>query len=72
MSRTIDLLIQAQAHAEASPMPTTLRLWRDGVAVEMWRNGRRVEKRLRWIEIETANTNAIMAKIDACASELSQ
>lgn len=64
-------LIQAEAHAEANPMPTALRLWRGGVAVEMWDGDRRVEKRVTWTDIESAHVNPINLAIDACARELS-
>lgn len=67
---TVNRLIQAQAHAEADPRPTTLRLWRDGIEVEMWEGGRRIAKRITWTEIETAHVNPITMTIDKCASEM--
>jgi hypothetical protein len=70
-SQTVNRLIQAQAHAEADPRPTTLKLWRDGIAVEMWENGRRIERRVSWTEIETMHINPIIAAIDVCSREMS-
>lgn len=70
MNRTINRLIQAQAHAEGNALPTTLKLWRDGVAVEMWNNGRRIERRVTWFDVDAANVNPIMAAIDKCAAEM--
>jgi hypothetical protein len=63
-------LIQAQAHAEADPRPTSLKVWRDGIEVEMWDGGRRIAKRTTWTEIETAHVNPITLLIDKCASEM--
>lgn len=62
-------LIQAQAHAEANPRPTTLKLWRGGVEVEMWDGGRRVARRVGWTDIQSARINPVMAAIDRCAAE---
>lgn len=70
MNAIVNRLIQAQAHAEADPRHTSLRIWRDGVEVEMWASGRRVTRRIRWIEIERNQTNVVISAIDACASEL--
>lgn len=71
MSLTVSRLLQAQAHAEADPRPTTIKLWRDGVAVEMWDRGRRVERRVTWEAIETAHLNVVMEAIYRCAADLS-
>lgn len=65
-------LVQAQAHAEASPRPTTLKLWRDGIAVEMWDGGRRSMRRVSWDDIEVATVNPVMAAIDQCSREMSE
>ena len=70
MNPTTNRMIQAQSHAEANPLPTTLKLWRDGIAVEMWNSGRRIEKRVSWHEVETAHINPIMRAIDDCMAEL--
>lgn len=71
LSPTANRLVQAHAHADADPRQTSLRIWRDGVEVEMWDGGRRIAKRVTWTEIETAHINPIMATIDECASEMS-
>jgi hypothetical protein len=70
LSPTANRLVQAQAHAEADPRVTSLRLWRDGVEVEMWEGGRRIARRVTWADIETAHANPIILVIDACASKM--
>ena len=70
MPDVTERLIQAQAHAEAGPRPTTLKLWRDGVEVEMWDGGRRITRRVTWTDVQAARINPVMAAIDKCASEL--
>ena len=71
-NRIVDRLVQAQAHAEAQPLPTSLRIWRNGVDVEMWDRGRRITRRVSWNEIEQARMNAVLMAIDDCSSELAQ
>lgn len=70
LSPTANRLDQAQAHAEANPLPTTLKLWRGGVAVEMWNGGRRIERRVTWRDVETARLNPIIHAIDDCMAQL--
>jgi hypothetical protein len=70
-SPAVDRLIQAQAHAEAEPRPTTLTIWRDGIVVEMRENGRRIGRRVSWVEVETAYINPVIVAIDLCSREMS-
>jgi hypothetical protein len=70
-SQTVNRLVQAQAHAEADPRQTILRLWRDGIVVAVHENGHGIERRISWTEIETARINPIILAIDLCSREMS-
>lgn len=63
-------LIEAQAYAESAPLPTTLKLWRDGVEVEMWDSGRRITQRVRWADVQAGRINPVIAAIDKCAAHM--
>lgn len=70
MGREIEILIRAQAYADAGVNPTTLKLWREGVVVEMWCGGKRIDRLVTWREIETAHVNPVIQAIDVCSREL--